>query len=149
MSGTSQTFTVNPLVISSFNLSTPAAPSAGTAFDEAITAVDVYGNTSSAYAGLQVLTFTGPSDGPDGTAPGYPSSVSFIAGVGTVSMTLADAETTTLTAAQGSITGTSVSFTVAAPGAAPQITQTAVLLRSPAALRAVTNLWQLLAETLS
>jgi hypothetical protein len=154
VTGTSGTFTVNPLAASSFVLSTPSAPSAGTAFDETVTAVDVDGNTSTDYAGPQVLAFTGPSDGPDDTAPTYPASVSFTAGVGTASITLPAAGTTTLTATVGTITGTSGSFTVAAPGAGPQGAEASVFVRSPggrdAAARLVrTHLWRVLAETLS
>jgi hypothetical protein len=154
ITGTSGTFTVNPLAGSSFVLSTPSAPSAGTAFDETVTAVDVYGNTSTGYVGPQVLTFTGPLDGPDGTAPTYPASVSFTAGVATASITLPDAGTTTLTATEGAMTGSSGSFTVASPGAGPQGAEASVFLRSPvgrdaSARLVVTHLWQVLAETLS
>jgi hypothetical protein len=155
ISGTSGTFTVNPLAASSFVLSTPSGQSAGTAFDETLTAADVYGNTSTGYAGPQVLTFTGPANGPDGTPPTYPASVTFTAGVGAASITLPEAETTTLTATAGAITGTSGSFTVAAAGSGPQGTEASVFRRSPAAGRdptvhgALTQLWQVLAETLS
>jgi Fibronectin type III domain len=154
ITGTSATFTVNPLAASSFVLSTPSAPSAGTAFDETITAVDVYGNTSTGYAGPYVLTFTGPLDGPDDTAPAYPASVSFATGVATASITLPDAGTTTLMATEGDVTGTSGSFTVAAPGGAPQGAQASAFLRSPVgrdatARLALTHLRRALAETLS
>jgi hypothetical protein len=154
VTGSSGTFTVSPLAASSFVLSTPSAPGTGTAFDETITAVDLYGNTSTDYAGPQVLAFSGPSDGPDDAAPTYPASVSFTAGVGTASITLAAAGTTTLTATVGTITGTSGSFTVAAPGAGPQGAEASVFVRSPggrdAAARLVrTHLWRVLAETLS
>jgi hypothetical protein len=154
LAGTSSTFMVNPLAASSFVLSTPSAPSAGTAFDETVTGADVYGNTSTGYTGPQVLTFTGPLDGPDGTAPAYPASVSFAAGVGTASITLPDAGTTTLTATEGAITGTSGPFNVAAPGAGPQGAEASVFVRSPVrsdatARLALTHPWQLLAETLS
>ena len=64
------------------------------------------------------MTFTGPSSSPGGTAASYPSSVSFSSGVGSGSVTLYDAQSTTLTAKQGSITGTSASFTVQPASAA-------------------------------
>jgi len=53
-------------------------------------------------------------------APSYPASVSFSGGLGTASITLYDASaTTTLTATQSSVTGTtSASFTVSPAGAA-------------------------------
>ena len=154
MTGTSGTFTVNPQAASSFVLSTPSTSNVGTAFDETVTASDIYGNTSSGYASPQILAFTGPSESPAGIAPTYPASVTFAAGVATASITLADAETTTLTATQGAITGTSEPFTVAAAGAGPQDTETALFLRSPAAREraargAVTQMWQMLAATLS
>jgi hypothetical protein len=146
ITGTSGTFTVNPLAASSFVLSTPSPLSAGTPFDVTITATDIYGNTSTGYTGPQVLTFTGPSDSPDGIDPVYPASVLFTAGAGTASITLSEAETTTLTATAGLLTGTSGSFTVVAAGAGPQDTEASVLLRSPAgrdpaARLALTHLW--------
>jgi hypothetical protein len=154
ITGTSGTFTVTPLAASSFVLSTPATATVGTAFVETITATDLYGNTATAYAGPQGLAFTGPSDGPDGVNPAYPASVSFTAGVGTASITLAAAETTTLTVSQGTISGTSPTFTVAAAGAGPASTDTSLVLRSPAARdlvghRTLAYLWQVLAETLA
>ena len=84
----------------------------GTAFNETITAYDAYGNLATGYTGSQAITFTGPSNSPSGTAPIYPATVNFNAGVGTASITLVDAQSTTLTATQGLATGTSASFTV-------------------------------------
>lgn len=95
----------------SFSVSTPS-PTAGAPFTETITATLPAGGTDVAYTGTQAVTFTGPSASPNGTSPSYPASVAFVAGVGTASITLFDAQTTTLTATQGSITGTSASFTV-------------------------------------
>jgi hypothetical protein len=69
------------------------------------------------YTGIQTLVFTGPGDSPDGTAPTYPSSVTFTAGAATVSVTLTDAQVTTLVATRGSITGSSPSVTVDAAAA--------------------------------
>ena len=62
--------------------------------------------------GTQVIAFSGPASSPNGTAPVYPANVSFAIGVGTASITLYDAQTTTLTATQGSVTGTSGNITV-------------------------------------
>ena len=99
-------------------LATPSAQTAGTAFNETITAGDTWGNTTTGYAGTKSVTFTGPSNAPNGTVPSYPSTVSFTSGVGTAtSIKLYDAQTTTLTATQGTITGTSASFTVSAAAA--------------------------------
>lgn len=61
------------------------------------------------------MTFSDPDTAPDGTTPAYPSSVTFSAGVGTASVTLYDAESTTITASQGvAVTGSSNNFTVKA-----------------------------------
>ena len=81
----SSAFTVSSAAASSFTLPTPGAQTAGTAFNETITAHDAYGNVATSYTGSQTITFTGPSNSPSGTAPSYPATVSFTAGVGTAS----------------------------------------------------------------
>ena len=98
---------------STFTVPTPGAQTAGTAFNETITAKDAYGNVATGYTGNQSITFTGPANSPGSNNPIYPATVNFASGVGTASITLVDAQSTTLTATQGSITGTSGSFTVA------------------------------------
>ena len=122
--------TVSPLGVASFALATPSSPSAGVAFDETITALDAYGNTATGYTGDQTVTFAGPSSAPEGTAPTYPASVAFTAGVGTAPITLFDAQSTDLTATQGAITGSSGSFTV---GAGPAISLALATPSSPSA----------------
>src|SRR5208283_5850683 len=97
----------------SFTLSTPA-PTAGTAFNETVTAQDEYSNTATGYTGAKAIVFAGPSNSPNNTAPTYPASSTFSAGIATPSITLTDAQSTTLSATQGLITGTSASFPVAA-----------------------------------
>ena len=109
---------VGPATASSFRVATPASPTAGVAFSEAITALDAFGNTATSYTGSKTVAFSGPSSSPGGTAPLYPASVSFSSGVGSPSITLYDAQTTTLTATQGALTGISGSFTVGASSAA-------------------------------
>ena len=96
----------------SFSLSTPA-PTAGTVFTETITATLPGGGTDTSYTGVETVTFSGPSASPSGTSPSYPASVTFTAGVGIASVTLYDAQTTTLTAVQGAVSGRSASFAVA------------------------------------
>jgi hypothetical protein len=108
---------VGPAAASTFGVGVPAAPTAGAAFNETISALDAYGNTATGYSGAKTVTFSGPSSSPGGTAPAYPASVTFASGVGSPSITLYDAQTTTLTATQGSITGASGSFTVHANSA--------------------------------
>ena len=120
-------FTVNPAGASAFALATPS-PGAGIGFSETVTATDAYGNTATSYGGTgglaECLTFTGPHNSPNGTAPTYPakaacvsgSSVKFTSGIGAATMTLYDAQTTTLTATTTTtptLTGTSSSFAVA------------------------------------
>ena len=75
----STTFTVSPAAASTFTLSNPGTQTAGTAFNETVTAYDAYGNVATGYTGSQAVTFTGPSNGPNGTAPTYPATVNFTA----------------------------------------------------------------------
>ncbi len=85
-----------------------------------ITATDTYGN---AFSGTLIPTFFGPSNAPDSTAPSYPSSVSFANGSASPSITLFDAQSTTLKLTSGGVSGTSTSFTVN-PAAASVLTAT-------------------------
>ena len=106
--------------LTQFVVTAPASATAGTAFSVTLTAQDAAGNTVVAYTGSQAIGFSGPSSSPGGTAPGYPASVAFSNGVGTASVTLYDAQSARLTAAQGAATGISGSITVGA-GANHQI----------------------------
>ncbi len=118
LTGTSGSFTVSGASSADhFTVPTPSTQTAGTAFNEQLTAIDTWGNTATGYTGAKVVTFSGPANAPNGTAPTYPGSVSFAGGVGTASIKLYDAQSTTLTATQGSATGTSGSFTVNPAGA--------------------------------
>jgi hypothetical protein len=112
VSGSSGSFTVNPASASSFSLPTPAAQTAGSAFEGTLTALDAYGNTATGYTGSKAIAFSGPSSSPNSTAPKYPASVSFSSGVGKAPITLYKAESTTLTAKEGAVSGSSASFTV-------------------------------------
>jgi hypothetical protein len=115
LTGTSPSFTVAGGTANSFTVANAGGQTAGTAFSDTITAIDASGNTATSYSGSQALAFSGPANSPDGTAPTYPATVSFTAGVGTAAgITLTDAQNTTLTATQGTVTGTSASFAVAA-----------------------------------
>ena len=120
--GSTPSFTVNADAAHAFSLASPS-PIAGTSFTEAISALDTYGNTATAYTGTKCLVFSGPSNSPNHTAPTYPprgtcatgsSSLTFSAGVASATITLVDAQTTALTATAGTVTGTSALFTVAA-----------------------------------
>ena len=111
--GTGLAVTVSAGAPSSFTIPTPSTRTAGTAFNVTLTATaDAYGNAATNYTGTQCITFSGPTASPNGTAPLYPaqgscgagqSAVTFAAGVGTASITLYDATTsTTLTATDAS-----------------------------------------------
>ena len=111
---------VGPGSASAFSAPTPATQTAGVAFTETLTALDAYGNTATGYTGAKTVAFSGPSSSPGGTAPSYPASVSFSSGVGSAAATLYDAQSTTLTATQATVTGTSGSFTIQ-PNSASQL----------------------------
>jgi type II secretory pathway pseudopilin PulG len=117
--GSSMAKTVVSVPPDTFGISNIGAQNAGTAFTVAtITAQLWSGGTDTSYTGSKTLTFTGPSTSAKGNAPTYPATVTFTNGVATnVPITLYTAETTTLTATQGLITGTSNSFTVAGKAA--------------------------------
>jgi hypothetical protein len=112
ITGSSGSFTVNPTTAASFSLPTPGSQTAGSAFEATLTALDAYGNTASGYTGAKTIAFSGPSSSPNATAPKYPATVSFASGVGTASITLYKAESAVLTAKEGSVSGSSGSFTV-------------------------------------
>jgi hypothetical protein len=126
------TFNVQPAAIATFTVANPAAQTAGTSFNLSITATDTYGNSNT---GTRCLTFSGPGNSPDGTAPLYPaqgscaagqSQVTFTAAPTLVPVTIYDAGATTITVtdvASGS-TRTTNSFNVN-PGAMSNFSMTA------------------------
>ncbi len=122
--GATGSVVVDPAAANTFTVPTPATQTAGTAFNETLTALDTYGNTATGYTGAKTITFTGPASSPSGTAPSYPAPVTFTSGAGTASITLYDVQSTTLTATQGSVNGASGSFAVVA-GADHQIVASA------------------------
>ena len=96
-----------------FTVSGASPQVAGVSFAVTLTAKLPGGvTTDTSYSGTQVVAFTGPGNSPGGATPTYPANVSFTAGIGTATITLVDAQTTTLTATQGLITGTSSSIVV-------------------------------------
>lgn len=106
---------------------TPAAPTfkvtvpsgtrtAGTAFTATLTATTNGVTTDTSYSGVKTITFSGPANAPSGTAPSYPATVTFAAGVGSASITLYAAESTTLAATDGTRSG-SAAVTVRAASA--------------------------------
>ena len=85
-------------------LVTVETKTAGTAFSARLTARNST-TTDTTYTGNQSITFSGPANGPNGTVPTYPTTVTFTSGVGTALITLYKAETATLTATQGTRSG--------------------------------------------
>ena len=113
--------TVAPAAAASYAVSAPGSATAGSALSASLTAKDTYGNTATGYTGSHTIDFSGPHLSPGGTSPSYPASVTFTSGAGPASVTLYDAETTTLTAADHAspaITGTSSSIVVGSGTAA-------------------------------
>jgi hypothetical protein len=119
--GASGSFTVKAAVAKKLTVPTPSEQEAGAAFNVTLTAIDEYSNTATSYAGPKTLAWSTPANAPNGTAPEYPASataVTFTAGIGTASaLKLYDAQSTTLKAKEGTIEGTTGSFTVRAAAA--------------------------------
>jgi hypothetical protein len=118
---------VSPASAASFAVSAPGSATAGSALSASLTAKDAYGNTATGYTGSHTIDFSGPHASPGGTSPSYPASVTFTSGAGSASVTLYDAETATLTAADHAgpaITGTSGSIAVG-PGSSASLSLSA------------------------
>lgn len=125
---TSASTTVSVNNANTFVVSNPGSQIAGVAFGGPTLQLQVNGVNAStfagaAYTGSKAITFSGPSTSPSGTAPTYPSTVTFTNGLATLpagAITLTTAQSTTLTATMSadSIAGTSGGFTVVAGGAA-------------------------------
>ncbi len=88
-----------------FVMSAPNA-TAGNAFTVSLTAKKCDGTTDTAYTGAKAVTWSGLSTSPSGKTPAFPASVTFSNGVASsVSVTAYAAESTSLTATQGAVTG--------------------------------------------
>ena len=137
-SGTTYSYTVTALVASNWTsgASAPASATtttpgpfvvtvsggtktAGAAFSVTIRATTNGFTTDTGYTGVKAITFSGPGTSPSGTDPSYPATVTFTAGIGTATVTLYDAASTSITAVDGSRSG-SKNVTVAA-GTASQL----------------------------
>ena len=92
---------------------------AGSAFSATITATTNGTTVDTTYTGTKVVAFSGPSASPSGQTASYPATVTFTAGVGHATMTLFDAESTTLVATDGSRSGSTP--VVVQAGAAAQL----------------------------
>jgi hypothetical protein len=117
-SGPSGTVSATTSAPPTFVLSTAAGnKTAGTAFSVTLTATTNGVTTDTGYVGVKTITFSGPSVATSGTAPSYPATVTFAAGVGTATITLYKAESPTLAATDGTRSGTRA-LTVVAGAAA-------------------------------
>ena len=86
--GTSGTFNVGVGPLNAFTLSNPGPVTAGVGFTETVTAVDAWDNTVASYSGAKTLSWSGPTNSPNGTSPTYPAtatSVTFTNGQGSAS----------------------------------------------------------------
>ncbi len=126
ITGTSNTLTATPGPTTTLVVSASSPQTAGTGFNFTVTAVDLFNNTTPAYAGTVHFTST------DGSAT-LPANTTLTNGVGTLSATLKTAGNQTITATDtvtSSITGTSstisvtpaaaMHFSVSAPASAGQ-----------------------------
>ncbi len=119
MSGTSGSFTVNPGTFNHFSFSSIGTQTAGSAFNITVTALDASNNTVTSYTGTPSLTYSAGSISPT-------IMNAFVNGVGTTLVTAIDSGSkVTITATDGSYSGTSNSFAViVAPTATPTQTPT-------------------------
>ena len=105
----------NPINVSAgaathLKVSVPPSVTAGMAFNFAVTALDAFNNTADGYAGMVSFTST------DGSATLPAGSIGLTFGVGSASATLRTTTALqTISASDGSISGTSTSITVAPP----------------------------------
>jgi trimeric autotransporter adhesin len=138
--GNSSTSAIVTVTVSNtFQVTVSSPQTAGSAFTATITA-RAGSSTNTGYSGSHALSFSGPGTAPDGThTPDYPGSVTFASGAGTASVTLYKAETPTLTATSGNLSGTSAAFTVS-PAAAAQFAVSAGASQTAGAAFTLTSL---------
>ena len=112
--GVSAAFTVKAAAATSFSLPTPAAQTAGTAFNETADRLGYLAQHRQELRGRKDAPLERPGQLAQRAGARYPATVTFAAGAGTASIKLYDAQTTTLKATEGTIEGTTGSFTVKA-----------------------------------
>ncbi len=109
ITGTSSAITVTPAAATHFTVSAPGSAGPNTAFNFTVTALDLFNNTATGYAGTVHFTSS------DGTAV-LPANSTLSNGAGTLSATLNTLGNQTITATDtvtSSITGTSGTISVA------------------------------------
>jgi hypothetical protein len=106
-----------------FLITTPSMVSTGLPFTIQMKVVDMNGATVTTYTGTKTITFTGLGNGPNGDKPAYPVTVTFVNGVAQPdpTITAVAVETASLTASDGTLSGTSMPFTINV-GAATRLT---------------------------
>lgn len=105
--------TVTPLLASKFTLAGAAATVAGQSVSLGMTALDIFDNTATAYAGTKSLIFSGPGTissfaatvqgSASATAVGQATAVSFNAGLATLTARLYKVESTSISATDGAV----------------------------------------------
>jgi glucose/arabinose dehydrogenase len=98
------------------NSGSVSAQTAGTSFNLTLTATDANTNIVTSYTGAHTISYTGP-----GGAPSYTTAVTFTNGQSVVPTTLKKAETTTLTANDGSLTAVASTSVTVNAGAFTQL----------------------------
>ena len=118
----------------------PGGPyTAGTAFSLTLSAVDVFNTVDATYAGVKTISYSGPGASPSGAAPVYSTAVTFANGqVASVPTTLKAAETTTITASGGGLTGAASSSLSVGPGTVAAGTSTVAATPASVAADGVT-----------
>ena len=97
--------TVNPASLDHFVFNTVATQTAASSFSITVTAKDAYGNTVTSYTGTPSLTYSAGSISPA-------TMTAFVSGVGSTSVKVTAGSSVTITATDGTHSGTSNSFTV-------------------------------------
>lgn len=106
------TVTFTPGAALSLAVNAPAGVTAGNEFDVTVTALDEYGNTDTAYAGIVHFTSSDP-------AATLPPDATLDAGTRTFRITLATAGQQTITASDGTLTGSATVSVTAPPSSTP------------------------------
>ena len=115
------------------NSGTVSSQTAGASFTITLSAVDIFNVVDAAYSGLKTISYSGPGNAPGGAAPIYSTGVTFASGqAALVATTLKKAETPTITATDGVLTGVASSSLLVAPAAASQLVFTTSPFSVPA-----------------
>lgn len=130
ITGTSASLTVSPAANHQIAASAGTSQTAGTPFNVTLTAQDSYANPTGSLTGTKSVSFSGPSNSPSNAAPTYPSTASFSGGTATVSVTLVDAQSTTITASDtsDSLSGTASNGIAVAAGTPARYAWTNVVM---------------------